>query len=57
MRNAGDAEAHAEHDSDRAATPQEKAAAGSRELEPDVAGHEEEMLERGANQKGEGRLP
>ena len=26
-------------------------------LDPDVAEHEREMLERGANQKGEGRLP
>jgi hypothetical protein len=56
-RKAEQAEAHAEHHSDRAATPEEEAAAESHELDPDIAEREEEMLERGANQKGEGRLP
>jgi hypothetical protein len=56
-RKAEDAEARAEHDSDRAATPEEEAAAEPHDLDPDVAEHEEEMLERGADQKGEGRLP
>jgi hypothetical protein len=56
-REAEHAEAHAKHESDRAPTPEEDAAAEAQELEPDVAEHEEEMLERGANQQGEGRLP
>jgi hypothetical protein len=42
---------------DRAPTPDEEAEAESRSLDPDVAEHEREMAERGANQKGEGRLP
>jgi hypothetical protein len=56
-RQAEDAEARAEHDSDRAATPEEAAAAESHGLDPEVAEHEDEMLERGANQEGEGQLP
>ena len=56
-REAEHAEAQATHESDRAPTPQEEAVAEAQELEPDVAEHEEEMLERGANQQGEGRVP
>ena len=41
----------------REATPDEAQTADSRELDPEVAEHEREMNERGANQKGEGRLP
>ena len=56
-REAERAEAQAKHESDRAPTPQEEAAAEALEVDPDVAEHEEEMLKRGANQQGEGRLP
>jgi hypothetical protein len=35
----------------------EAAAERAEELDPEVAEHYEEMAERGANQKGEGRLP
>ena len=55
-REAEHADAQAKHESDRAPTPEEEAVA-AQEVEPDVAEHEEEMLERGANQQGEGRLP
>jgi len=55
-RKAEHADAEAKHESDRAPTPQEEAAA-AQDVEPDVAAHEEEMLERGANQQGEGRVP
>lgn len=55
-REAEHADAQAKHESDRAPTPEEEAVA-AREVEPDVAEHEEEMLERGANQQGEGRIP
>lgn len=56
-REAERAEAQAKHESDRAPTTQEEDAAPAQEVDPDVAEHEEEMLERGANQQGEGRLP
>jgi len=55
-REAEHADAQAKHESDRAPTPEEEAVA-AREIEPDVAEHEEEMLKRGANQQGEGRIP
>jgi hypothetical protein len=55
-RKAEHAEAQAKHEPDRAPTPEEEAVAAE-EVEPDVAEHEEEMLKRGANQQGEGRLP
>jgi hypothetical protein len=55
-REAERAEAQAKHESDRAPTPDEEAVA-AQDVEPDVAEHEEEMLERGANQQGEGRVP
>jgi hypothetical protein len=42
---------------DEAPTPEEEALADARELDPDVAEHEEEMQKRGARQEGEGRLP
>ena len=41
----------------REASPEEAEQADSHELGADVAEHEREMNERGANQKGEGRLP
>ncbi len=56
-REAERAEAQAKHESDRAPTPEEEAVAEAQEVEPDVAEHEEEMLRRGADQQGEGRLP
>jgi hypothetical protein len=55
-REAEHADAQAEHDSDRAPTPEEEAGA-AQEVDPDVAEHEEEMLKRGAHQQGEGRIP
>jgi hypothetical protein len=55
-REAEHAEAQAKHESDRVPTPEEEAVE-AQEVEPDVAEHEEEMLKRGANQQGEGRLP
>ena len=42
---------------DREPTPDEEAKADSRPLGEGVSEHEQEMAERGANQKGEGRLP
>ena len=42
---------------DREPTPEEEARAESEQPDPAVAEHEREMAERGANQKGEGRLP
>ena len=42
---------------DREPTEEEEKLAERAEPDPDVAEHYEEMLERGANQKGEGRLP
>jgi hypothetical protein len=56
-RKAERAEAQVAHKSDRAPTPQEEAATEARRVDPDVAEHEEEMLDRGTNQRGEGRLP
>ena len=38
-------------------TGDEEAKAEENALDPEVAEHEREMLERGANQQGEGRLP
>lgn len=42
---------------DREPTADEAKLAEGRKLDPDVAEHYEEMAERGANEKGEGRLP
>jgi hypothetical protein len=55
-REAEHVEAQAKHESGRAATPEEEAVA-AQEVGRDVAEHEEEMLERGADQQGEGRVP
>lgn len=38
-------------------TEDEERLAEEREVNESVAEHEEEMLERGANQRGEGRVP
>jgi hypothetical protein len=42
---------------DREPTDDEAAAAEQNELDAEVAEHEREMAERGARQKGEGRIP
>jgi hypothetical protein len=42
---------------DREPTAEEAERADALTLDPDVAEHEREMADRGANQKGEGRLP
>ena len=42
---------------DRKPTPEEERRAEELSLDPEVAEHEQEMAERGANQKGEGRIP
>jgi hypothetical protein len=49
-------EMDAQHVSDREPTSDEDAAAETLELDPEVVKHEQEMAERGANQKGEGRI-
>jgi hypothetical protein len=49
-------EANAPHEPDREPTADEAAAAEVLELDPEVAKHEQEMAERGAKQKGEGRI-
>ena len=56
-RDAEAREAKAEHEADRDATPEEAEVADALEPDADVAEHEREMAERGAHQKGEGRLP
>ena len=50
-----DTQAHAAPD--RMPTPEEEEVADSLEVDPDAAKHYEEMAERGAHQKGEGRIP
>ena len=44
-------------DAGREPTPEEEEAADSNEPDEDVAEHYEEMTERGAKQRGEGRVP
>ena len=56
-RDAEHDEAGAPHDADRAPTREEEEAAERNPLDPETAEHFEEMAERGANQKGEGRVP
>jgi hypothetical protein len=50
-----EAETHAM--ADRLPTPEEEEIADSLEVDPEVAKHEKDMAERGAHQKGEGRIP
>ena len=50
-------EAEAPHMPDRMPTPEEAALADDLNVNADVREHEREMTERGARQKGEGRLP
>jgi hypothetical protein len=42
---------------DRPPTDEEGAKAEEQELAPDVAAHEREMQQRGAEDRGEGRIP
>lgn len=49
-------DAKAEHVPDRAPTPDEEARADELELDDSVVAHEREMAERGARQRGEGRI-
>ncbi len=42
---------------DREPTPEEEQLASELSLDPEVARHEKEMAEKGANQEGEGRIP
>ena len=44
------------HEAGRGPTEEEARAADSNPMDPSVAEHEKEMLERGASQKGEGRV-
>jgi hypothetical protein len=55
-RDAERDEAAAPHDADRAPTRAEEEAAEKNTLGPETAEHYEEMAERGAKQKGEGRV-
>jgi hypothetical protein len=50
-------EAKAEHKPDRMPTPEEERLAEENKLDPKVAKNFEDANERGASQKGEGRLP
>ncbi len=50
-------EALADADAGREPTPDEEEAADRNEPDERVPEHYEEMIERGANQDGEGRLP
>jgi len=50
-------EASAPHAPDREPTADEEAVADELDVDPEVAESYEEMAERGANQKGEGRIP
>ena len=56
-RSAEAAEAAARHEPDRPPTPDEEARADELSVDPGVARNFEEAAERGANQKGEGRIP
>jgi hypothetical protein len=44
-------------EADRMPTPEEEELAEEHPLNPETAEHEKEMAERGAHQKGEGRIP
>jgi hypothetical protein len=50
-------DAQAEHKPDRMPTEEEEREAEKNQLDPKVAEAYEDAIERGANQKGEGRLP
>ena len=50
-------ESDARHDAGRAPTRDEETAAEGNTPDAETAEHYEEMVERGANQEGEGRVP
>ena len=56
-REAERREAQMPADAGQIPTPEEEAAAEQNDVTPAVARAEREAVERGANQKGEGRLP
>ncbi len=56
-RDAERAESSMTAHADRMPTPDEEKLADGQTLDPKVAEHEREMLERGAHQEGEGRVP
>jgi hypothetical protein len=56
-REAERREAQMPADAGQMPTPEEEAAAEQNDVDPAVARAEKEATERGANQKGEGRLP
>jgi hypothetical protein len=56
-REAESREAGRRASADRQPTAEEEALAERNELDEDVVEHEKEMAERGAHQKGEGRIP
>jgi hypothetical protein len=56
-REAEEHEANRRAAADRAPTAEEEALAARTERDDSVAEHEKEMAERGAHQKGEGRIP
>jgi hypothetical protein len=56
-RQVDEEDAKSKHGADRMPTPEEEQRADALELDPKVAEHEKEMMERGANQQGEGKLP
>lgn len=49
--------AHADHTPDRSPSRDEEQAAEKNRMSPETAERYKEMAERGASQKGEGRLP
>ena len=56
-RQADEASAATEHESDRMPTNSEVKAADDLKPNPETAKNYKEMAERGAHQKGEGRIP
>ena len=56
-REAERAEAETEARPDQMPTPEEEREAEKHEVDPSVREHAEDMAQRGANQKGEGRVP
>jgi len=56
-REAERAEADTPARPDEMPTPEEERRADKGKVDPSVREHAEEMAERGANQKGEGRVP
>lgn len=55
-RDADRAAVNAEHDAPQTPTPEEEQAAERNSVDPEVAETYQEMTERGAKQKGEGRI-